>query len=300
MRELYCITNGRLNEVTSRIARRINSPYQVNRVEGVLGSFPEEKLHHVVRRLSEDGYYDFGQCLTKEQVSSLETFARQVHCVPVGQSNGRSSGPLLYDSANPVAPKYDIPPTSLLKNALAQELVADTSLMGIAQAYLGAKPCVDSVAMWWSTSHGNSPSSEAAQLYHFDMDRLRFIKFFFYLTDVTSETGPHCYVRGSHRQKPSDLFKIRRFRDEEIAPRYSADAAVELTGVAGTALAVDTSGFHKGKHLVRGERLIMEVEFAMSLFGANYGRAPVGTEDLTPEFARQAAAYPFTYRNLVD
>ena len=59
-------------------------------------------------------------------------------------------------------------------------------------------------------------SSEAAQLFHFDMDRIRFLKVFIYLTDVGTENGPHVYVRGSHRSKPPAFFRDRRFSDAEV------------------------------------------------------------------------------------
>ena len=39
-------------------------------------------------------------------------------------------------------------------------------------------PVFDFIAMWWHTQ-SNTPDKEAAQYFHFDMDRLRWIKFFF-------------------------------------------------------------------------------------------------------------------------
>ena len=53
--------------------------------------------------------------------------------------------------------------------------------------------------MWWSVAGNKQPDSAAAQLYHFDMDRIRWIKFFINLTDVTAENGPHCFIAGSQQ-----------------------------------------------------------------------------------------------------
>lgn len=81
-------------------------------------------------------------------------------------------------------------------------MITDMNFFAIAQEYLACKPIHDLVLMWWSAPHSNKASSEAAQLYHFDMDHLKFLKFFIYLTDVDEHNGPHCYVRKSHIHKP--------------------------------------------------------------------------------------------------
>ena len=107
------------------------------------------------------------------------------------------------------------------------------------------------------------------------MDRFRFVKFFVYLTDVDTNNGPHCYVRGSHLRKPRVLLRDERILDDEIASHYKPENMVELTGPTGTILAVDTRGFHKGKPLVERDRLILQIQFADSLFGQNYGAVPV-------------------------
>ena len=41
--------------------------------------------------------------------------------------------------------------------------------------------------------------SEAAQMFHFDLDRIKWLKFFIYLTDVKINSGPHVYVSGTHK-----------------------------------------------------------------------------------------------------
>ena len=90
------------------------------------------------------------------------------------------------------------------------------------------------------------------------MDRIKFLKFFFYLTDVGPDNGPHCYLRASHDRKPSALRRLDRITDEEILRHYGPERVVEVMGVRGTAAAVDTRGFHKGKPLTAGHRLIFQ------------------------------------------
>ena len=112
-------------------------------------------------------------------------------------------------------------------------------------------------------------------MYHWDMDRLFFLKFFFYLTDVTPETGPHVFVAGSHGSKPPALRQDRRYEDNEVTPHYAAEAIRTICGPRGTIFAADTRALHKGQPVVLGERLALQVEFAISKFGQNYRNADV-------------------------
>lgn len=137
------------------------------------------------------------------------------------------------------------------------------------------EPVQDMFTMWWSTPHTDGDGeanarSQAAQLYHYDMDRLAFLKVFFYLTDVTPDTGPHCMIRGSHRSKPGPLWKDSRQADATVHAHYGPEDRMELTGPKGSILIVDTRAFHKGKPLVSGERLVFQLEFASDLFGCPY------------------------------
>ena len=140
----------------------------------------------------------------------------------------------------------------------------------------------DLVAMWWSTAFSTEASSEVAQLYHFDMDRPQFLKLFFYLTDVTPDltdvtpdNGPHCYIRASHRERPPALWRDGRHSDAQVLSQYGREREVEITASQGTLIAVDTSGFHKGKPLSGGHRLLLQFEYTSALFGQRYARITV-------------------------
>jgi hypothetical protein len=145
------------------------------------------------------------------------------------------------------------------------------------------------VTMWWSLAvpSNQQEQSAAAQLFHFDLDRLSFLKFFVYLTDVTPLNGPHCYVAGSHRGfKNAKLQRDGRFSDAEIKAHYPSEE-VQIVGQKGTIFVADTKGFHKGLPLESGERLIFQIEFSNSLFGAPYTKwkrtaAPGVAEESNP------------------
>src|SRR5690606_10997252 len=101
-----------------------------------------------------------------------------------------------------ISPRYNFSRASILRSRELQQLIFDDSLRAVAQEYLGCKPILDHLAFWWSAPFEGKARSEAAQMYHFDMDRIKFLKFFFYITDVNPNNGPHCYVRGSHKSLP--------------------------------------------------------------------------------------------------
>ncbi len=288
-RELYSQTRGRLNRRLATAITRRHRPFQISASRGVLGDVGEleANLAAAVAALETDGYHVFPIRLSGELCDELRTMActlpaKLVPC-PAGQI-----GPLVFDPQAPRAPKYDFEQQRLIANPVIQRLLADRTLLSLAYRYLKAPPINDLIAMWWSAPFGSRASSEAAQLFHFDLDRIKFLKIFFYLTDVNSEKGPHMYVQGTHEARPPGFFEDRRFGDDEIVAAFRSEEIVELVGPVGTIIAVDTIGLHKGKALTTGSRLILQFEFTNSLFGAPYERPSL--PEVSIEDLRQALA----------
>lgn len=150
--------------------------------------------------------------------------------------------------------------------------------------------------MWWSFPWPGGPSTEIAQLFHEDRDHPAFLKFFLYLTDVDEGDGPHVYVRGSHDEHRRALRADRRFSDDEVARHYPSGDLVTVCGPRGTLFAADTKGLHKGLPPVAGARLVFQLEFSTTLFGAPYER--LAGVDRTPPLAAALAAHPHTYQRL--
>jgi hypothetical protein len=67
---------------------------------------------------------------------------------------------------------------------------------------------------------------------------------------------------------PRALASDGRKDDEVIKSMGLWDRVAELTGPAGTVMAVDTLGLHKGLPPRVGDRCVLQVEFATTLFGA--------------------------------
>ena len=103
-------------------------------------------------------------------------------------------------------------------------------------------------------------------MFHHDLDRLKFIKFFIYITDVDLDTGPHVYVRKSNLKSPAYILKDGRYSDELISENAGEDV-ISICGPKGSIIAVDTRGLHKGMEVNTSERLLFQLEFSNSLFG---------------------------------
>ena len=207
-----------------------------------------------------------------------------------------------FDRLAPHGIRYDIAPADLLADPDVQALLCDPSILNIAQAYLKSQPMADVLSMWWHTAYSDKPSEAAAQFYHFDMDRIKWLKFFIYLTDVGQDNGPHSFVAGSHRTGgiPQTLLSkgYARLTDNEVRRHYSNDAIVEFTGAKGTVIVEDTRGLHKGKHVATGDRLILQLQFSNSLFGGFYPKS-VFPSAIVPDLEKAIADNRDIYRNFL-
>ncbi|HLX91439.1 MAG TPA: hypothetical protein VKR32_07135 [Puia sp.] len=272
MRQLFVLTNSRSNEIFSRLVRK--PQYQHKSYPGVFQDLSKEGIADFLKAMHSKGFYIFKQTLSDQFVEDMVRFASTT---PARVLEQRDDGEIVYskekkiiDFQNPVSPRYQFENDDILSSPEVQALIFDESILNLSQLYLNTAPYFDVLAMWWSLPFGGVGKSEAAQMYHFDLDKMKFIKFFFYLSDVDSQSGPHCYVTHTHHGVPADICKDGRQEDEEIERAVGKERMVEICGKKGTIIAVDTRGLHKGKELTKGYRLLFQTMFSDSLFGANY------------------------------
>jgi hypothetical protein len=298
-RKLFVLTHGKSNDLLSdEISQKIGK-YSDIVMQGVLGNISQDMLIKAVNKMRQDGYYIFDQKLDTAAVEEIYRYAQQTPASYIDVNNSGQAytqDQIIFDSKKPVSPRYQFNDTQVLSCLPLQKLIFDRSLFAFAQEYLGCKPILDIVAFWWSAPFGGKARNAAAQMYHFDLDRIKFIKFFFYLTDVDTLTGPHCYVKGSHKTLPKEIDRDGRFEDEEIAAVYGAENLLELAGKKGTIMAVDTRGFHKGKELEHGERLLFQIQYTNSMFGQSYDS--FDAKLIFPEYADQIQEYSYSYQNI--
>jgi hypothetical protein len=301
MRKLFVLTNGFFNDFFSLYLNVLYPKYKKNVMKGILGNLSETELNNIVSQIKKEGYYLSNCRLDDQIIENLIDFAQKTPASFLNLSSGQpdSHDQLIFDSDNPISPIYKFNTQQLLENQNIQKLVVDQSLLAVAQEYLNCSPVLDLITMWWSVPFKGKGLSEAAQEYHYDMDRIKFLKIFIYLTDVDTDTGPHCYVKNSHIRKPKPLLFDGRKTDSEIYLHYLPSDCKELCGKAGTIILADTRGFHKGKPLLTKHRLIFQMEFANSLFGQNYPKLLYTQlhKQILESFIKK---YPRTYSQLFE
>lgn len=274
LRRLHALTDGRFNDAVLALWRRLR-PTPVKAVSGFLGAFSAAELRSLAETVERDGLVVLDRRLPEASCAALERFARSAPCRAQGATADH-----VYGRHQVAALRHDFDPAVILRSAEACRIVYDGSLVAMAAAYFRCRPVFDFVSMWWTTAEGPRDLSGAAQMFHYDLDRVHFLKAFVYLSDVTAETGPHVFVTGSHRRKPAALRVDRRFQDEEVSAHYPAERIREIVGPRGTVFLADTRGLHKGKPVICGERLVLQVEMALNRFGQNYDPVPTPVDRL--------------------
>jgi len=230
-----------------------------------------------VAGIQRDGFYVFDRVVDPSITGAIRAFAEAAQCVARGAGTPAEQ----YPRSNPAVGRYDLDESIALQCAEVQEFATDPVMALIAQKYLGQPVMMDEVAFWWTTSKRSEDANLNAQLFHQDRDRLSFLKFFIYLTDVEPDTGPHVYLKGSHRDLPWSLRGDGRKTDDAVRAAGLWNNVTEICGPAGSIMAVDTIGLHKGQTPLRGDRLALENEFSTSLFGMDYERPQFEATELT-------------------
>lgn len=176
-----------------------------------------------------------------------------------------------FDPNNPKGVKFVYKTDDLIKIDGIQKLLFDKQILTIAQNYLGALPIIDIVTAWWS-SPSKLADKNAAQYWHFDMDRPKWLKVFIFLTDCNKENGPHNFIEGSHKNGGiPDILRSKgyqRLSDNEISSFYPKKKIKTFIATKGSVLFEDTRGLHKGIKLETGNRLILQFQYSVALFGS--------------------------------
>jgi len=284
----------RVGKALSRIAVRGSGSlaWQISDPTGSKFIDPGE-IDTAVAGIRRDGFYVFRTPAAEHLVKAILTYAEQVPC----QARGADTPLEIYPRSNPAVGRYDIHEEQALGCAEVQDFATDPAMALISQRYLGQPVIMDEVAFWWTTTKKAEDADLNAQLFHQDRDRLSFLKFFMYLTDVDTNTGTHVYVRGSHRNIPWSLRADGRMSDDAVRSAGLSENVTELTGPAGTIMAVDTIGLHKGKTPITSDRLALENEFSTSLFGMDYERPAFEPTELV---RRRFAQMPYVLQRYSD
>ena len=267
----HCASNGRFTDRLTPLLHRLYPQRAPSAATGLLGHFSVAEQQRIAAEIARDGFYIFDAKIPESVCAAIEQFARRAPAALYGDL-GLVGEPTVYDPAHPLARLYKFAESASLGEAGVQALLADDALLRIAETYLDTQAVIGGIDTWWSAPHGNGPSSEAAQLFHFDFDAPpRWLKLFVYVTPVGPENGPHVYVKQSHKAGIHGAGSIvsrgyERIPDGDIDQTFGAPAATEIAGPRGTVFLADTRGFHKGKFPTGGDRLICQLLYCSPVF----------------------------------
>ncbi|NND70189.1 MAG: hypothetical protein HKN43_01280 [Rhodothermales bacterium] len=148
-----------------------------------------------------------------------------------------------------------LPLEDVLRAPHLLRLANDPSILLAIEKQFGCKPSAEVIQASWSP-----PSKKEAirsQLFHRDTDGLQFIKLFIFLTDVTEDSGPHCFVLNSH--DANKLTKPGFFTEEQVIDSFGEENITFISCPKGTHFLENTYGVHKGTQPKGHGRLMVQV-----------------------------------------
>lgn len=297
---LYCATNGRSNDFIHDLTRLRSRPVKLENQAGVLGNMSDREVKAAGDQIRKQGFVAFPARVPLSVVDGLTEFALS-HEAAIAPKPKHGPERAIYDPKNPLGPAYWFDESTLMRSSIIQNLMCDHSIISIVQNYLQSLPILDIVGMWWSSAAIKDRSNQGlnGQLYHFDMNRVKWLKVMFYLTDVDSNGGPHCFIPGTHKinSQPDEILRrgYARISEEEIEEFYPGQSKTEITGPRGTLLIADTRGLHKGKTPETHDRLVFQLNYADSLFGAKFDRPEIPA-NCTQDLREMMQRYPRMYQ----
>jgi len=189
--------------------------------------------------------------------AQLERTLKYLSKAPVVPAGSSQSYPL--DELPPGTAMASYPLRTVLECDELLQAANNPFALSVANAYLGCTPTISSLSVRWTFPNSGKPA--VVQAFHRDCDDWRFLKMFIYLTDVDEGTGPHTYVRGTHK-KAARLF-ARPYSDDEAAHKFGRDQFEVFLGQRGSSFMCDTYGVHKGEVPTNKPRLIFLVQYSV-------------------------------------
>ena len=246
---------------------------QMTPPNGSQSLFPYLDIYEVVDSLKEDGVF-LGLQLPQDILQEILDYTNSNDCYAGGDPSlgfrisEKQELDRTYNQQFYLADYFNVgeqcPAISRLAN--------DSNLRAIADLYVGKQAQHTGSSLTLTFPVEGRPYDAHRQEscnFHYDIDDYASLRFFFYLTDVTPESGPHVCVRGSHKRKSLlHVFNYlsRKQPDEEIFKFYGGDRVVPIHGKAGFGFIEDTFCFHKGTVPKAQPRLMLMLHFAINSY----------------------------------
>lgn len=275
MLRLFYVTGGLSNDVISFLVKKKNS-------SKLITSQSDVKSKQIASFINQQGFYLYRDFLNPQEISEIlqivknNKFKLRKTDDQLKDLNLKNEDNFaFFDEKNIKSVIYEADMNFLINQDVIQSILLKSEIWNIARNYFNSEPFLDHISLGVATSFNknkNTGDSEAAQLFHFDMDKPKWLKFLIYVNDVDLSNGPHSFVKFSHRNFGIP-FKFRsrgyvRLNDEEL---FSSNLQPSvITGKAGTAIIEDTRGLHKGTKLISGHRILLNIQVNNSMFGSSF------------------------------
>ena len=268
--ELHCLTSGAaLDKLSNSL---INDSISISGDSKYFSNFELIKSE-IVNSINEKGFYLIESVIPKNICDDVVAYALQTESFP-----RPADGMMALKKSLPAPPfqsaRYDFSPDRKLifENEILQELIFDPFIFRLSQEYLNGRPYLEHIEMWWYFPY-EKRNDAWAENYHFDLDSLKWIKFFINFEDIHLENGPHCFIEGSHKAGaiPKSLLSkgYARLDDSEVFEKLPNAKEHKFVVPAGSILIEDTRGLHKGLPPISGRRLLFQIEYSSIYIGHN-------------------------------
>jgi hypothetical protein len=231
----------------------------------------------VAYSIMRDGYCGYHKNLTPRVIEQILLAEKTWAGTGVGLLNEKyPSLSCTTASSNNKIQRIDYDEDLLHENELIMRLARSSAFLEVSSQVFGVQSRLDTVKCFrtfTSAKKNFTALSASAQAFHFDLDRVNWLKVFVYLSDIKRlEDGPHQYVTNSRVNKYLSACAngYERVPDDKIVGTFGADKVKSIYGERGSIFFADTLSLHKGAEVISRDRLVLEFQYSVSEFGATY------------------------------
>lgn len=148
---------------------------------------------------------------------------------------------------------------NLAKTKYLKKIALSNFFINIAQNYINSKNISVQCQCFISNPFKKNEQSKKddAQYFHSDVDFKKFFKVFIYLNKVDKYSGPHIFVKQTHKKKLFNHILAERLNSAEVAKAYGKKNIISFTKSAGAVIFEDTFGLHKGANPKKNSRAML-------------------------------------------
>lgn len=205
--------------------------------------------------LRTDGIVPLGQIFTAEQCSDIMRYLKEKNLSHKNYPDGVFTSE--FPPENVRLGDYSLVDLVQCPHVLAA--CNSAAMLELAGSYLGCTPTISGLSARWSFAAESS--NEVVQQFHRDSEDWKAFRIMVYLTDVTENSGPHAYVKGTHLDRRS--MRLGVHAPAEINKMFDSKRIVRQTGAQGFGFAVDTAGLHRGEVPKDAPRLMLSFQYSI-------------------------------------